>query len=263
MDSTSAWDRVLDPATDTATLAKIARAEPEYRAVIAMHASADADLLAWLDDQDDAAVKCAVAARRAWQVASMPYRPSLIRDINSPANTSLARIIKAWAHEFSDGANDEDIDLWVRQSLDVFAPALLFGQEIEGLVMPPVLQPDEEIFDAWPCYMDDDPSQTPTPIGAKAKCRGFWRNGLMAVTADHLVIVHESGYSLLTTYHLPLNRIVEIAPVEFGFSTQLMGDAGDGFELFFGPSIKLLRRLLFRFGLSSIDLDLSPLVKPD
>jgi len=263
MDSFSAWDLVLDPATDTATLAKIARAEPDYRAVIAMHANADSDLLAWLDAQDDAPVNRAVAARQAWQAAAMPYKPPLPRDPNSPASASLVHAIKTWPEEFADGTNAADVYLLVGQSLDIFAPALLFGQDNDGLMTPPLLQPDEVITDAWPCYMDDDPSQTPTPIGARAKCRGVWRNGLMAVTADHLLIVHESGRPLLTTYDLPLDRIVEIAPVEFGFPTQTMGDAGEGFELFFGPSIKLLRRLLFRFGLSSIDLDLSPLTQPN
>jgi len=262
VDLISAWNCVLDPTTDAKTLAAIAEAEPECRTAITMHANTHLDLLDWLDAHGDEPVKHAVAARRARPVLAEASITPSVTDANSPASISLVSAIKSWSSEFSDGANDDDIDLWVRQSLDTFGPVLLFGQENNGILMPPVLQPNEMVTDAWPCYIDDDPDQKPTPIGARAKCRGFWRNGLMAVTADHLLIAHETDRPWITTYYLPLARIVEIAPVDFTFSAQTMPNAGDGFELFFGPSIKLLRRLLFRFALSSIDLDLSPLAGP-
>ncbi|MCL2423343.1 MAG: hypothetical protein FWD11_05530 [Micrococcales bacterium] len=164
---------------------------------------------------------------------------------------TFEKSILEWDNLFSDVDDGKDILRWANTTVEDFAPAMLGGQEAQGITVGPVIAPDEEVLLSFPCFFDDDPSPESQVGQGKVKFCGKTKPGVLAVTDRSVALCHEARRNpLWMVYSWPRERTVALNELPFKFSMMSMTSAGPGFELLYRNADGSPDRILFRMAVT-------------
>lgn len=249
---------IADINTSAEMLYDIAQRNESLWPQIVAHPNAYQEMLDWMDVEGSDTVRAAIAKVRAQ--APGTTIPKAVD--GGPAFNTMEASINSWFSEYTDIVSGSDIVKWHDESLELFGPTMLLGQESSGIEIPPVLPADETVRQSWPCFFDDNPLQTPATPGQKTKFHGGWQAGLMVVTDEHVVMTHNTKGPLLMAFAVPRERVMAVNEMEFSFSALSMTSAGDGYEVLFADNDGTMGRWLFRTAVNVGGLNIPALVMP-
>jgi hypothetical protein len=164
--------------------------------------------------------------------------------------TSMEDSINKWGTLFKDLDEGGDTIRWQEFAIGTYAPALLLGQEGNGIKIGAILEPDDEVQLSFPAFFDEDPLPQ-SQAGAKTKFRGKTREGIIAITNKYLSFSFGLDGSLCMTFKWDLGDVKALNQLTFKFSKLSMTAAGPGYEILI-PDIEEPERLVFRVSLMPV-----------